>query len=118
MTAPRLAACIVALATVTAAISAAEPEFSADRIRAHVTFLADDLLDGREAGTRGHDIAAGYIASQFALLDHFGPRVRLCNVRLEELLRVEIYRRGLHSDAFCKENLRPSIPAAQVLRAS
>lgn len=45
--------------------------------------------------------------SQFALLDHFGPHVRLCNVRLEELLRVEIYRRGLHSDAFCKENLRP-----------
>jgi len=45
--------------------------------------------------------------SQFALLDHFGPEVRLCNVRLEELLRVEIYRRGLHSDAFCKENLRP-----------
>jgi hypothetical protein len=26
--------------------------------------------------------------------------VQLCNVRLEELLRVEIYRRGLHSDAF------------------
>jgi phosphosulfolactate synthase len=46
-------------------------------------------------------------ASQFALLAHFGPRVRLCNVRLEELLRVEIYRRGLHSDAFCKDNLRP-----------
>jgi phosphosulfolactate synthase len=45
--------------------------------------------------------------SQFALLDHFGPHVRLCNVRLEELLRVEIYRRGLHSDAFAKENLRP-----------
>ena len=47
--------------------------------------------------------------SQFALLDHFGPEVRLCNVRLEEMLRVEIYRRGLHSDAFCKENLRPSV---------
>lgn len=46
-------------------------------------------------------------ASQFALLDHFGPEVRLSNVRLEELLRVEIYRRGLHSDAFGKANLRP-----------
>jgi phosphosulfolactate synthase len=45
--------------------------------------------------------------SQFALLDHFGHQVHLCNVRLEELLRVEIYRRGLHSDAFNKENLRP-----------
>jgi phosphosulfolactate synthase len=47
--------------------------------------------------------------AQFALLDHFGPRVKLCNVRLEELLRVEIYRRGLHSDAFGKQNLRPRL---------
>ncbi len=46
--------------------------------------------------------------SQFALLDHFGREVHLCNVRLEELLRVEIYRRGLHSDAFGKPNLRPA----------
>lgn len=45
--------------------------------------------------------------SQFALLDHFGREVHLCNVRLEEVLRVEIYRRGLHSDAFSKDNLRP-----------
>lgn len=54
--------------------------------------------------------------SQFALLDHFGPEVKLCNVRLEEMLRVEIYRRGLHSDAFSKENLRPSVvPSPAVL---
>lgn len=44
--------------------------------------------------------------SQFALLDHFGPEVHLCNVRLEEVLRVEIYRRGLHADAFAKPRLR------------
>jgi phosphosulfolactate synthase len=50
-------------------------------------------------------------ASQFALLDHFGPAVHLCNVRLEEILRVEIYRRGLHSDAFERPNLRPRPPA-------
>lgn len=46
-------------------------------------------------------------ASQFALLDHFGPLVHLSNVRLEEVLRVEIYRRGLHSDAFRNPKLRP-----------
>jgi phosphosulfolactate synthase len=46
-------------------------------------------------------------ASQFALLDLFGPSVLLSNVRLEELLRVEIYRRGLHSDAFGRPNLAP-----------
>jgi phosphosulfolactate synthase len=49
--------------------------------------------------------------SQFALLDHFGPEVHLCNVRIEEMLRVEIYRRGLHSDAFRVEKLRPLTPA-------
>jgi phosphosulfolactate synthase len=38
--------------------------------------------------------------SQFALLRHFGDHVGLSNVRLEEVLRVEIFRRGLHSDAF------------------
>lgn len=49
--------------------------------------------------------------SQFALIDHFGPDVQLGNVRLEEVLRVEIYRRGLHSDAFGRANLRPRLPA-------
>jgi phosphosulfolactate synthase len=48
--------------------------------------------------------------SQFAFMNHFGPEVHLSNVRLEELLRVEIYRRGLHSDAFQHENLRPKGP--------
>jgi len=51
-------------------------------------------------------------ASQFAFLNHFGANVYLTNVRLEELLRVEIYRRGLHSDAFRIEKLRPKGPAA------
>lgn len=45
-------------------------------------------------------------ASQFAMLDHFGADIGLSNVRLEELLRVEIYRRGLHADAFAKPGLR------------
>src|SRR5581483_5593198 len=47
-------------------------------------------------------------SSQFALMEHFGSGVRLGNVRLEELLRVEIYRRGLHSDAFASPRLRPA----------
>ena len=40
--------------------------------------------------------------SQFDFLSHFGNAVNLSNVRLEELLRVEIYRRGLHSDAYAR----------------
>jgi phosphosulfolactate synthase len=50
--------------------------------------------------------------SQFALLDHFGPDIRLSNVRLDEVLRVEIYRRGLHSDAFSNPKLRPAAAGA------
>src|SRR5687768_12017434 len=34
-------------------------------IRAHVSFLADDLLKGRGTPTRGYDLAARYVASQF-----------------------------------------------------
>jgi phosphosulfolactate synthase len=56
-------------------------------------------------------------SSQFALLEHFGQRVRLGNVRLEEVLRVEIYRRGLHSDAFSKPNLKPTPPKKQSTQA-
>lgn len=44
--------------------------------------------------------------TQFALLDHFGRDVHLCGVRLEDLLDLEIYRRGLHSDTFSKESTR------------
>lgn len=50
--------------------------------------------------------------SQFALLNHFGPEVQLSNIRIEELLRVEIYRRGLHSDAFGQAKLKPKGPRA------
>jgi phosphosulfolactate synthase len=70
--------------------------------------FADRFVD-----TFGHSVLmfeAPNKPSQFALLNHFGKSVHLCNVRLEELLRVEIYRRGLHSDAFGRENLRPMLP--------
>ena len=38
---------------------------AAARVRGHVEFLADDLLAGRGTGTRGHEIAAAYVATQF-----------------------------------------------------
>ncbi|HWX27422.1 MAG TPA: M28 family peptidase [Steroidobacteraceae bacterium] len=47
--------------------AAAMRGIDAERIRAHVRFLADDLLEGRGTGARGGDIAAKYIAAQFAL---------------------------------------------------
>lgn len=41
------------------------PAFTPERFRAHVAFLADDLLEGRETGSRGHEIAARYVATEF-----------------------------------------------------
>ena len=41
---------------------------TAERMRAHMNFLADDLLEGRGTGTRGHEIAARYVQTQFELL--------------------------------------------------
>ena len=41
---------------------------AARRIEADVRFLADDLLEGREAGTRGYDLAARYVAARYAAL--------------------------------------------------
>ncbi|HET6941984.1 MAG TPA: peptidase M28, partial [Sphingomicrobium sp.] len=38
---------------------------AAERVRAHVEFLASDLLEGRDTGSRGHQIAASYVASEF-----------------------------------------------------
>lgn len=37
-------------------------------LKAHVEYLADDLLEGRSAGSRGHLLAAAYVAAQFKQL--------------------------------------------------
>jgi Zn-dependent M28 family amino/carboxypeptidase len=49
------------------ALKSVEASISADRIRAHVKYLSDDLLEGRYPGLRGGELAAKYIATQFAL---------------------------------------------------
>src|SRR5580693_6262667 len=36
-----------------------------EAIRADMRFLADDLLEGRGTGARGHEIAATYVAAEF-----------------------------------------------------
>jgi hypothetical protein len=58
----------LSISSAASAQGGSEAQASADRIRAHVAFLASDLLQGREAGTPGYDIAANYVASQFAQL--------------------------------------------------
>ena len=41
---------------------------SVERLEADVRFLSSDLLEGREAGTRGYDLAALYVAQRFRAL--------------------------------------------------
>ncbi len=50
-----------------AGAKAAAASIDPERIRAHVRFLSLDLLEGRGPGTRGAELAAEYIATQFAL---------------------------------------------------
>lgn len=45
--------------------AAARVDDGARRIQADVAFLADDLLEGRAAGTRGYDLAALYVANRY-----------------------------------------------------
>jgi Zn-dependent M28 family amino/carboxypeptidase len=50
------------------AIKQAEASVSADRIRAYDQFISDDLFEGRYPGLRGGELAAKYIASEFAAI--------------------------------------------------
>jgi len=49
------------------AARAAAASIDPEKIRAHVRFISLDLLEGRGPGTRGAELAAEYIATQFAL---------------------------------------------------
>ena len=40
------------------------PQIRPEAIRAHLTFLAADLLEGRGTGSRGHKLAVNYIRAQ------------------------------------------------------
>ncbi|MEI2457320.1 M20/M25/M40 family metallo-hydrolase [Lysobacter firmicutimachus] len=63
------ALCLLAACQRTAPVPARDvhdtaPGADARRIEADVRFLADDLLEGRETGTRGYDLAALYVAQR------------------------------------------------------
>ena len=67
----RIAAPLLALSLVAAPVAvwaSQQPSFDPEAVRAHVTFLADDTLDGRGSGTKGYMIAANYVAAQFRAL--------------------------------------------------
>jgi hypothetical protein len=43
-------------------------EVEKSRIKAHLEFLADDALEGRDTGSRGYEIAANYVSAEFKKL--------------------------------------------------
>lgn len=76
---------------------------SADALRAHVEYLADDARLGREAGEPGYDDAAKYVAEQFAALglepggdDGWFQQVELRSYKVDtESLEFVIHRDGV-----------------------
>ncbi len=54
-------------------VAAAIDGIRGERLRAHMRFLSDDLLKGRGTGTRGHEIAARYVAAQFEAIGLEAP---------------------------------------------
>ncbi len=66
---------------------------AAGRIEADLRFLADDLLEGREAGTRGYDLAALYVAGQLRKLG-LEPGAEAGFLQPVPLLRAQALREG------------------------
>ena len=60
-----LAGSSLANATAGGGRAAAGPDVSEDSLRGHLSFLASDLLEGRDTPSRGLDLAAEYLAAQF-----------------------------------------------------
>src|SRR6202790_3664825 len=52
-------------ADITPQMQSAMDHISAQSLRGHLSFIASDLLEGRETPSRGLDIAAEYIAAQY-----------------------------------------------------
>ena len=63
-----LTACASVTETEEVEIVASAPAVRAEAIEAHIRFLADDDMEGREAGTRGYDLAAAYVEAQYRLI--------------------------------------------------
>lgn len=54
--------------SIPADVREAMDQLAKEPFRAHMAFLADDLLEGRGTGTRGQELAARYVAAQFEAL--------------------------------------------------
>jgi Peptidase family M28 len=91
---------------------------SASRIEADVRFLADDLLEGREAGTRGYDLAALYVATQYRMMGlepagdagtYFQAVPMLSATRIAEAARFALTRDGQTTELRFKDEFLPGL---------
>jgi len=98
--------------------TAAQLVRSAAGIEADVRFLADDLLEGREAGTRGYDLAALYVATRFRQLglepagddgSYFQRVPLLRGVRERDGARFAITRDGRTTEFAFERDYLPSV---------
>lgn len=90
----------------------------ARRIEADLRFLADDLLEGREAGTRGYALASLYVAERFRAIglqpagedgSYFQAVPMLQATREEEGARFVIARDGERTALRFREQFLPSL---------
>lgn len=87
---PSRLALLLALGTALPALAASppKPDPLADALKADITFLSADAMEGRGLGQRGHEIAANYMAAEFTRLglkpagtDGFFQRVNFAESR-------------------------------------
>lgn len=90
----------------------------ARRIQADVRFLADDLLEGREAGTRGHELAALYVAQRLRAIGlapagdngSYYQRMRMLRAtRVAEGGRLVVMRNGATIALRLREQFLPAL---------
>lgn len=116
-----LAAPLFAL-TLTGTARAEEPVFDPAAVRAHVTFLADDLLEGREGGSRGYDIAASYVAARYLAMGlqpvngsfHQNLTLRMAKLDGTPALTLRFGGQDLRVDDTAQVLIRPSLTEQQV----
>jgi Zn-dependent M28 family amino/carboxypeptidase len=60
-----LVGCVAMLAISPAYAGDDSEQLLQSRLQAHIEFLADDLMRGRQPGSQGYNIAANYVSSQF-----------------------------------------------------
>ena len=112
---------LAALTAVLLAWPASAQTFSADRVRADVAFLADDLLEGRGTGTRGYDIAAHFVAARFEALglkpggkDGWYQDIAFVTSAADPSRRAAVTLNGVRYEQGGHANISPAFSAATI----